>query len=78
MEADRLVVEIQTLHNEIIQLRSNLNDLSIKSRSHAPVNGVVPMQPDGQSRLNQWKQGNSVDGTATEKAIFALLSCQKF
>lgn len=72
MEADRLLMEIQTLHNEILQLRNNLNE-PLKARSQAPVNGIVSMPSDGQSRLNQWKQANN-DGSSSEKVIASSAS----
>lgn len=71
MEAERLAMEIQTLHNDIIQLRNNLNEPMLKSRSQATVNGMVSMPSDGQSRLNQWKQANN-DGSSSEKVVLFL------
>ena len=68
LEAERLAVEVQTLQNETMQLKSNLNDILMKVRPQMSVNGILPMPSDGQSRLNQWKQANN-DGSSAEKVV---------
>uniref|UniRef100_A0A0N5AB40 Protein Gawky n=1 Tax=Syphacia muris TaxID=451379 RepID=A0A0N5AB40_9BILA len=65
METERVAMEIQTLHTEIMQLRNNLNEPLMKVRYPAQVNGVISMPSDGQSRLNQWRQANSGSSTTS-------------
>ncbi|MFH4975469.1 hypothetical protein AB6A40_002178 [Gnathostoma spinigerum] len=66
MEADRLMVEIQELQNEILQCRNTINQEYIKNRSSQNVaSTTATSNVDRQSRLNQWKQANSSD--ASEK-----------
>ncbi|VDM41517.1 unnamed protein product [Toxocara canis] len=73
MESDRLLMEIQGLQNEIMQLRSSINEPFMKGRPHN-INGTVSLAPtDGQSRLNQWKQANPAEAT-TEKVGFIRMS----
>lgn len=67
IEADRLLMEMQTLQNEIMQHRNTINEQFMKNRPQA-LNGAISTTPaDGQSRLNQWKQANSTEGNPSEK-----------
>lgn len=64
-------MEINDLQQEIMHLRSSVDDHAMKRMS--TVNGTIPMSPpDGQSRLNQWKQPNTEDCDRASDTFFAV------